>query len=46
MFEYVIQIDKNVIEVNYHTDVEKIRENIVHELLEGYRGITIYSKDL
>jgi len=46
MFEYVIQIDKNVIEVNYYTDVEKVRENIVHKLLEGYRGITIYSKNL
>ena len=40
MFGHVIQVNKNVVKVNYYTDVRKIGEDIVYELLKGYRSIS------
>ena len=40
MLEHIIQIDKDIIEINYYTDVEKIWKNVIYELLEDCRGIS------
>ena len=39
MFRHVIQVDEYIIQIDNDTDIQKIRENIVYELLEGYRSI-------
>jgi len=39
MFEHVIQIDEYIIQIDHNTDIQNIRENVVHELLEGRRSI-------
>jgi len=36
MFEHVIQIDRNVVKINYYINVKKIREDIIYKLLEDY----------
>ena len=36
MFEYVIQVDEYIIQIDHDTDIQKIGENVVHELLKGY----------
>jgi len=39
MFGHVIQIDEYIIQIDHDTDIQKIRENVVHESLKGYRSI-------
>jgi len=39
MLGHVIQVDEYIIQINHDTDIQNVRENIVHELLEGYRSI-------
>ena len=39
MFRHVIRVDKYIIQIDYDTDIQKVRENIVHELLEGHGSI-------
>jgi len=39
MFGHVIWVDEYIIQIDHDTDIQKIRENVVHELLEGYGSI-------
>jgi len=39
MFRHVIQVDEYVIQIDHDTDIQKVGENIVHELLESHRSI-------
>jgi len=39
MLRHVIQVDEYIIQINHNTDIQKIRENVVHESLEGHRSI-------
>jgi len=40
MFGHVIQVDEYVIQIDHDTDIQKVRENVVHKLLESYRSIS------
>ena len=31
----VIQVDENVVEINYHVYIDEVMENIIHEVLKG-----------
>ena len=39
IFGHVIQVDEYIIQIDYNIDIQKIGENVVHELLEGHRSI-------
>jgi len=39
MFRHVIQVDEYIIQIDHDTDIQKIRENVIHELLESCRSI-------
>ena len=39
MFEHVIQVDEYIIQIDHDTDIQKVRENVVHESLEGRGSI-------
>jgi len=39
MLGHVIQVDEYIIQIDHDTDIQKIRENVIHELLEGYGSI-------
>ena len=39
MFGHVIQVDEYIIQIDHDTDIQKIGENVVHELLKGYGSI-------
>jgi len=39
MFGHVIQVDEYIIQIDYNTDIQKIRENVVYESLESCRSI-------
>jgi len=39
MLRHVIQVDKYIIQIDHNTDIQKIRENVVHKSLEGCRSI-------
>ena len=39
MFGHVIQVDEYIIQIDHDTDIQKIRQNVVHQLLEGHRSI-------
>ena len=39
MLRHVIQVDKYIIQIDHDTDIQKIRENVIHESLEGCRSI-------
>ena len=39
MFRHVIWVNEYIIQIDHNTDIQKIRENIVHELLEGRESI-------
>ena len=36
---HVIRVDKYIIQIDHNTDIKKVRENVVHESLEGHRSI-------
>ena len=40
MFGHVIQVDEYIIKIDHNTDIQKIRKNIIHELLKDYRSIS------
>ena len=40
MFRNVIQVDEYIIQIDHNTDIQEIRENIVHELLKGHGTIS------
>jgi len=39
MFGHVIQVDQYIIQIDHNTDIQKVGENVIHELLEGRRSI-------
>ena len=39
MFRHVIQVDEYIIQIDHNTDIQEIRENIIHELLKGHESI-------
>ncbi len=39
MFRYVIWVDEYIIQIDHDTNIQKIRENVVHESLEGRKSI-------
>ena len=40
LFGHVIRVDEYIIQIDHNTDIQKFRENVVHELLEGCRSIS------
>jgi len=39
MLGHVIQVDEYIIQIDHNTDIQKVRKNFVHELLEGRGSI-------
>jgi len=39
MFRYVIWVDKYIIQIDHDTDVQKVREEVIHELLKDCESI-------
>jgi len=39
MFGHVIQVDEYIIQIDHDIDIQKVRKNIIHELLKGCRNI-------
>ena len=39
MFGHVIQVDKYIIQIDHDTDIQKIEENVIYELLKDYGSI-------
>ena len=39
MFRHVIRVDEYIIQIDYNTDIQNVRENVIYELLEGCRSI-------
>jgi len=40
MLRHVIQVDEYIIQIDHNTDIQKIGENVIHELLEGHGSIS------
>jgi len=40
VYKYIVRIDEYIIKVDHNTDIQKIREYNIHELLEGHRNIS------
>jgi len=40
MFGHVIQVDEYIIQIDHDTDIQKIRENTIHELLKNHGSIS------
>jgi len=40
MLEKIIEVDQNIIKINYYIYMEEIQKNIVHEMLEHYWDIS------
>jgi len=39
IFGHVIQVDEYIIQIDHNTDIQNIRENVVHESLKSHRSI-------
>ena len=39
MLGHVIQVDEYIIQIDNDTDIQKVRENVIHESLEDYGSI-------
>ena len=39
MFRHVIRVDEYIIQIDYNTDIQNVRENVIYELLEGCMSI-------
>ena len=39
MFGHVIQIDEYIIQIDHDTNIQKVRENVIHKSLKGHRSI-------
>ena len=39
MFRHVIRVDEYIIQIDYNTNIQKVRENVVYELLKGHESI-------
>jgi len=40
MFEHVIGVDKYIIQIDYNTNIQKIRKEVVHESLKDHRSVS------
>jgi len=40
MLRHVIRVDEYIIQIDHDTDIQKVRENIIHESLEGRGSIS------
>ena len=40
MLGHVIWVDEYIIQIDHDIDIQKIRENVIHESLEGYGSIS------
>jgi len=41
IFGHVIRVDKYIIQIDHDIDIQqKVRENVIHELLEGHGSIS------
>ena len=40
MLGHIIQVDEYIIQIDHDTDIQKARENVIHELLEGHGSIS------
>ena len=40
MFRHVIWVDEYIIQIDHNTNIQKVRENVIYELLEGCRSIS------
>ena len=40
MFGHVIQVDEYIIQIDHDIDIQKIRENTIHELLKNHGSIS------
>jgi len=39
MFGHVIRVDEYIIQIDHDTDIQKVGENVIYELLEDHRSI-------
>ena len=39
MFGHVIQVYEYIIQIDHNTDIQEIRENVIHELLKSHGSI-------
>jgi len=39
IFRHVIQVDEYIIQIDHDTNIQKVRENVIYESLEGHRSI-------
>ena len=39
IFGHIIQVDEYIIQIDHDTDIQKVWENVIHELLKDYRSI-------
>jgi len=40
MISHVIGIDQNIIKIDYHIDIKKVRKNVIYKVLEDSRSIS------
>ena len=39
VFGHIVWVDKYIIQIDYDTDIQKIREDVIYESLKSYRSI-------
>ena len=39
MFRHVIWVDEYIIQIDHNTNIQRVRENVIYELLKGYESI-------
>jgi len=39
MLGHVIRVDEYIIQIDHNTDIQKVRENVIHKSLEGHGSI-------
>jgi len=39
IFRHVIQVDEYIIQIDHDIDIQKVRENVIHESMEDHRSI-------
>jgi len=40
MFRHVIRVDEYIIQIDHNTNIQKVREIVIHELLEDHGSIS------
>jgi len=39
MFGHVIQVDEYIVQIDHNTNIQKVREEVIHKLLEDCRRL-------